>query len=635
MTKTPRHWSIATRIPRSARKIVDKYSKYQNGADIKILYDAYSQLWFESKKFIRIHEDIINPQTRVIIIGWMNPRDVTLLRVYLLLIKLLGADLSFRFGGERPDVACVLGNSHLKSGFKIEFASDLSPRFRIFRTLMRSHYRANASSEQTKASLQNWNQVVGNSNENSNRKAVVDVTIDIATIFYVEENLTNRLRRLFSLPSELLVVEALMVENIEILISFLRGFRLPELAEILSSKVPYEYQDRFRFLAEDYQGERNTDLSRILNIKRLYKHSDSKSFAHGKVRFPEIDFKNSIGLAKPGNVQVDCDFAELTELSDVQIQKGGTIICDHELVVVDRSADPRIEFVSGQWDHVFGSSSNGQTAMVNLCEDAAESYDNGVLLSGRNDFNWYHWMIEYLPRVIEIEKEIDPEIPWVITNRVPKTGVEALKKISTREILVCDAEKLQHFKKLNVMSPNASVIDTVLAPWERISRFNTRNLHGLRSAMRSASSKSSLPEKVFIVRNSTHRNVLNQDQLVEVAVGYGFHPISMESYDFSQQLDLFSNAKVIITAGGAIMANYLFMPKESHVIQFNNEANKDFIIPPLLSSIAGSRFTSVVGKPKKGKNFRNLRIDQIHESYVIKPQRLETVLASLNESSIS
>jgi capsular polysaccharide biosynthesis protein len=273
--------------------------------------------------------------------------------------------------------------------------------------------------------------------------------------------------------------------------------------------------------------------------------------------------------------------------------------------------------------------------MVNLCEDAAESYENGVLLSGRNDFNWYHWMIEYLPRVIEIEKKIDPGIPWVITNRVPKTGVEALKKLSTREILVCDAEKLHHFKKLNVMSPNASVIDTVLAPWERVSRFNTHNLHGLRSAMRSASSKSSHAEKVFIVRDSTHRNVVNQDQLVEVAVGYGFHPISMENYDFSQQLDLFSNAKVIITAGGAIMANYLFMPEGSHVIQLNNEANKDFIIPPLLSSIAGSRFTSVVGKPKKSKNVRNLRIDQIHESYVIKPQTLETVLASLNESSIS
>jgi hypothetical protein len=75
------------------------------------------------------------------------------------------------------------------------------------------------------------------------------------------------------------------------------------------------------------------------------------------------------------------------------------------------------------------------------------------------------------------------------------------------------------------------------------------------------------------------------------------------------------------------------MPEGSHVIQLNNEANKDFIIPPLLSSIAGSRFTSIVGKPEKSRNARNLRIEQIHESYVIKPQRLETVLAFLNQSS--
>jgi capsular polysaccharide biosynthesis protein len=284
---------------------------------------------------------------------------------------------------------------------------------------------------------------------------------------------------------------------------------------------------------------------------------------------------------------------------------------------------------------VFGSSSNGKTAMLEFCEDAAESNDNGILLSGRNDYNWYHWMVEYLPRVIEIEKEIDPEIPWVISNRVPKTGIEALKMISTRDILVCDSEKLQHFKKLIVMSPNASVIDTVLAPWERISRFNTHNLHGLRSAMRSASSKSSFPEKVFIVRESTHRNVLNQDQLVDIARGYGFRPISIENQDFSEQLDLFSNAKVIITAGGAVMANYLFMSEGSHVIQLNNEANKDFVIPPLLSSIAGSKFISILGKPKKVEKVRHLRIDQIHESYVIKPRILKSVLESLNKSSIS
>ena len=190
------------------------------------------------------------------------------------------------------------------------------------------------------------------------------------------------------------------------------------------------------------------------------------------------------------------------------------------------------------------------------------------------------------------------------------------------------------------MSPNASVIDTVLAPWERISRFNTHNLQALRSAMIGIASNSRFPEKVFIVRESKRhesigRNILNQDQLVDIALGCGFHPVNLDDMDFSEQLDLFSNAKVIITAGGAVMANYLFMPQESHVIQLNNEANKDFVIPPFLSSIAGSKFTSILGKSKKAKKDRHIRIHQIHEPYVIKPRILKSVLESLNESSIS
>ena len=636
----PPHWRIETRSPRNARRIVKRYYEYQNGADIKILYDAYSQLWYESEKYIRRHEDKSGLQTRVILIGWMHPSHVTLLRGYLLLLKLLGADLNFRFGWERPDVAEALGNSYLKSGFKIEFASDLSPRFRVFRTFRGYGFRAYALSEQTKASLQDLNHL--NAIENSNYKSVVNVLIDSILTQKVEKNLTNKVRRMLLLPPEMQAIQALMTNNIDIVLYFLRSFRLPKLAEILASKVPSLYQDRqdkFRFLAEVCPSG-IAESSTILNVKRLYKHSDPEHFVNGQVRFPTIDYKKSIGHARPGNMPVESDLTELTELTDVKIQKGGTIICDHELVVVDRAADPRLEHVSGQWEHVFGSPLCGRTVMVELCEDAAKSIDEGILLSGRNDYNWYHWMVEYLPRVIEIDKELDSRIPWVISNRVPKTGVEALKMISTRDILVCDSEKLQHFKKLIVMSPNASVVDTVLAPWERISRFNTHNLQELRSAMRRSSSSRSFPEKVFIVRESKRikrysRNVVNQDQLVDIALGYGFHSINLEDMDFSEQLDLFSNARMVITAGGAVMANYLFMPQESHVIQLNNVANKDFVIPPLLSSIAGSKFTSIVGKTSIGRNVRNLRIDHVHESYVIKPRTLETVLKSFNESSIS
>ncbi len=628
---SPPHWSIEARLPRSARKIRYKYTRYQNGADIKILYDAYSQLWFESEKYIRAYQDNSGLQTRVILIGWMHPRHINLLKGYLLLIKLLGADLNFRFGWERPDVAQALGNSYLKSGFKIEFASDLSPRFRVFRTFWGYGFRAYALSDQTKASLQKLSHL--NAIEYSNPKSVIDVLIDSIITQKVEKNLTNRVRRALFLPPENLAVHSLMHQNMDILISFLRSFRLPNLAEILASKVPNDFQDRFRYLAEVYPSG-ITDSSVMLNVKRLYRHSDPKFFVNGQFRFPAIDFRNFVGHARPGSMPVECDLIELTELTDVKIQKGGTIICDHELVVVDRAADPRLEHVSGQWEHVFGSSLNGQTVMVELCEAASKSIDEGILLSGRNDYNWYHWMIEYLARVIEIDEEIDSRIPWVISNRVPKTGVEALKMISTRDILVLDSEKLQHFEKLMVMSPNASVIDTVLAPWERISRFNTHNLYELRSAMRQIPSGSSFPEKVFIVRESTHRNVVNQDKLVDIALDYGFRPIILDNLDFSEQLDLFSNAKVIITAGGAVMANYLFMPKESHVVQLNNVANKDFVIPPLLSSIAGSKFISIIGNPKKVKKFRHLRIDQIHESYAIKPRTLKSVLDSLNEGAI-
>ena len=81
----------------------------------------------------------------------------------------------------------------------------------------------------------------------------------------------------------------------------------------------------------------------------------------------------------------------------------------------------------------------------------------------------------------------------------------------------------------------------------------------------------------------------------------------LENLDFSEQLELFSNAKVAISSDGAVMANYLFMPQDSHVIPIKQCSKYRFYY--FIIAIFNRRFKS-------------------HE---VKPRILESVLESLNE----
>ena len=629
-TRNAQPWSVGMQTPRKAKKISKGYVDYQRHGDIKILYKAFEELFLEMQKYIEIEKnfDTNKYETRVILKGWIDPRFSSKLKILLTIGKLRGADLTFKFGYRREDVAAVLGPSYLDSGYKIEFSSEISKKFVLFKPFLGFNYLPNPSSEMTKSLLDDCLPQSMYSSSQAPSLEDANLTIDSLYSVRVERSASNSGLKLFGLPPKMLALDVLMLENTEAIVAALRSFHFPEFARIAKDRVPVEYRDRLLFLSETLEVDEQVNESVVLGVNRLFEKSLSSTGAKTEM-FPTVAYKKNVGHCKPGTLPVESDLVRITDLTNAFVQKGGTIICENRLVVVDRAADPRIEFVSGQWDHVFGSSVYGERALIKLCEPANESFKNGVLLSGRNDFNWYHWMIEYMPRAIEVDPVIDAKIPWVISNRVPKSGIDALKMISSREIVVCDSEKLHSFSTLKVMSPNASVIDTLLAPWEKISKFNLDNLRMLRKSLIGADTRPKFAPKVFIERASTHRNVINQDELIELAASYGFQSVSLEELDFSQQLNLFSNADAVITAGGAVMANFIFMKPGSNLVQLNNVANKEFIIPALLCDVSQTKLTTVVGRPAKEKGASGMHIDIIHGSYEIRPKDLRSALNSL------
>jgi len=328
-------------------------------------------------------------------------------------------------------------------------------------------------------------------------------------------------------------------------------------------------------------------------------------------------------------VHIDRPSTEWLHLEDALIQDGGTVLVGDSLVLYEEAADPRNDFVAGQWDTVYGSQSHPEAALVRLKEPSEERIAEGILLAGRSDGDWYHWLIEYLPRVLMIEPDLPPDIPLLVTRRTPESGLAALRAITDRPLVSFDPETLQSVGRLHVVAPPVQVLDTTRVPWSEGIRLNPQPLRALRTAWGLTDDPVVGGRRVFLSRRSAHRGLLNEKALVDSAIAHGLEIVEPGTMTFEDQLELFSSASLVVGASGAVMANYLMMSRGSRVIALTSEALTSFVLPAAIAAVAGVGFAYVSGPTSTTLAESGTRNNWMHSDFSIDPTVFSEAL-SLN-----
>lgn len=84
---------------------------------------------------------------------------------------------------------------------------------------------------------------------------------------------------------------------------------------------------------------------------------------------------------------------------------------------------------------------------------------------------------------------------------------------------------------------------------------------------------SSSPKLVYISRkDSTQRNVENEDELIKELQKLGFKSVELSNYDFFGKIKLFRNASFIVSATGAGLTTCFFCKKNTKVLEFFSES---------------------------------------------------------------
>ena len=226
-----------------------------------------------------------------------------------------------------------------------------------------------------------------------------------------------------------------------------------------------EWADRFGMLSGERPSGQRSDLV-PLQIWRPLVEGGTDAVATPAPRPVGIK-RGDVWVYRNGPEPLPVPDQQWLVLEDATVQDGGTVLARGRLIVYEGSADPSLDFVSGQWDSVFGSAFPPDRALVRLREKSSRRLPEGVLLSGRNDDNWYHWMVEYLPRIFQIDSSVPSSAPFIVSSRTPPSGIAALERFADREIVVVDAALAHEVEQLHVLAPSVQVLDTTRVPWSQ------------------------------------------------------------------------------------------------------------------------------------------------------------------------
>ncbi len=318
-------------------------------------------------------------------------------------------------------------------------------------------------------------------------------------------------------------------------------------------------------------------------------------------------------------------FRKYAKLTRALVFKGGTIISGGGLINTDESQNPAYDFVAGRWDHVVGSHASTQISSVYIPE-MGNSIESAIILSSRCDSNWFHWLIETLPRLALVDS-LDPDIPVAISSRLIDAAKESLSWVSKRQIIEIDAQK-------------ATSIETAYVPGQVI--FHPDSLHfwkdklfsifdlELLANFRQGALASLGPfkrgnDRIFVIRNGSHRNLFGQ-KIVTQILGklLGFKLVDPSALDFPSQVRCFASAKTIVMVGGASMANLIFCHPGTNIsVLYPNEA-RGFDVHEKIGHISGSQVETFYG-PSLAFLYKNKNAKK-HANFVITPITLVALI---------
>jgi len=196
------------------------------------------------------------------------------------------------------------------------------------------------------------------------------------------------------------------------------------------------------------------------------------------------------------------------------------------------------------------------------------------IVSGRDaKNNYYHWLIDVLPKILILEDEIKKNKikNILVPNYEKRYQVESLscffKKNDTNFINLSQNKFLQ-FDNVIFCTNNSNF---EFYNYDLLKKFQNKILKYIK--LKKIKAKYDY-KKIYIDRFDANKKkdrfLVNEKKLKNKLKKEGFKFITLSNYSFFEQVLIFNNAKLIVGLHGAGLANILFVKKTTKIIELTN-----------------------------------------------------------------
>lgn len=299
-----------------------------------------------------------------------------------------------------------------------------------------------------------------------------------------------------------------------------------------------------------------------------------------------------IGRIPSGNdISVALTRAPGAPVQSVQLRSSRILAIEAEGLVFEPQAEvisqsgryfrqPLARRLGGRLDseNLYGASSliiwNSSNVCIRAAGKAPEqaTIPEGILLNGQACNNWYHWLINILPKafIAETYLELSPKIPYLVSRSIQGTRMEeALRLVigDDREVVFLEDRLHRVQRGIVIESPVREVYrpKSILSPinWSELGGFHSEIMTQYRSHILERVKQARLgltaptPGKIFLARDNLGRPY-NQNEVGALLEGMGFAPVRLEQHSFAEQVALMAEAKIVVGPTGAQWAGWLF-----------------------------------------------------------------------------
>lgn len=242
--------------------------------------------------------------------------------------------------------------------------------------------------------------------------------------------------------------------------------------------------------------------------------------------------------------------------------------------------------------------------------------------------NFYHWIIDLLPRLLLIKKIHlqDFNERYIILHEVRRTyEKDSLKLLDIPEDRIVRIANFEIIKADDLIIADYYSSEKHFPDWKKslLKEFKTDILRNHTPGKRN--------EKIYLYRGKQKKRCLIGEQsLVKILEKEGFEIINPQHLSVSEQIIALSQARIVIAAHGAALTNIIFCETNTQIIELRSTINS----PEHFSQIARAydlRFESISIPPEYSKNKKHLANKQ---NLIITKEIIDLILLKLKSFNL-